>query len=259
MCQCSFLDPAFRHAHTHTHTLYLPSRSKTKPLCIYSVGKFSLLYYPARDVSPFVQINGAQKLVLFFQWFILSLTPHPPALSPRLSFLMLEWEKVITWERKGVSTLAKRWQLCVSCLCEKTAVAPLHIFRLPYLPHPPLVSTLNVNARARRGTMCRRHNGVHWVPHRKDNPHTHVPKLIARKTMLHHRSRHNHGTFKRSRAERQESGTMRKHSHKPSLFTGHVLLPTVKAIPISARQQRSATQRNWGTLLISSAAEWSTD
>lgn len=52
---------------------------------------------------------------------------------------------------------------------------------------------------------------------------------------------------------------MHKHSHKPSLFTGHALLPTVEAVPISTQQQWSTTKGDWGTLLILSAAEWSTD
>lgn len=36
---------------------------------------------------------------------------------------------------------------------------------------------------------------------------------------------------------------MHKHSHKPALFKAHVVLPTVKTIPILSRQQWSAKQR----------------
>ena len=36
---------------------------------------------------------------------------------------------------------------------------------------------------------------------------------------------------------------MHKHSNKPASFTGHAVLPTVKAIPISTRQQWSAKKR----------------
>ena len=163
MCHCSFLDPVFRHTNvhtyaTHTHTLYFLSRSKTKLLCIYSVGNCPYCTILAMMCS---HLSKSMEPRNWYYSFNGSFSPSPSlSISLSVSVFAHAWMRKSDYLRKkGVSTLVKGGS-CVSAVSVKRL--PLHLCTSPdCLISPPLLFRLECNAHTHHSTMSQRHNEVH--------------------------------------------------------------------------------------------------
>lgn len=125
--------------------------------------------------------------------------------------------------KKGVS---ERWQLCVCCLCEKTAVAHL---LTALSPHPPCFHS---NTLTHTRTTAQWASDTMWYTasaHLRDNPHTTCAKVDSLKTMLRHCSHHNQSAFKdirlKDRRAAQCTNTAISHLYSQAMYFYQLLKP----------------------------------
>lgn len=187
----SDLDPVFTRTNAYTTHTHFSSPADLKQNC----SAFILL-----EIVPIVPSSPWCVTICWNQWgpeigIILS-TVYSPS---RSAFAHAWMRKSDCLRKKGVSTSVKGgcWVPAVFVNRPAIAVAPLHISSLPYLS----ASCFCFRVTTQKHT----HIIAQWVhdtmrytanAHRKDSPCATCAKVDSLKTMLHHRSRHNHSTFK---------------------------------------------------------------